>query len=394
MEFHDLIEVFEADVSEMNTDGAGNLVPLPPAYVSEIVGDDEDPRFATFVIESGWSKSKRLWSPELFGQVVSEINQAAYHEPLVGYMGHIAPNDDPYVFPEIQLRWVGAKMLQMGDKAKLAVKAYVLPGTKGKDYLKRGLVKTVSWRGKAAQIPFQEGDNKGVKITKFQIESIDLARPRSAGMSAKLVGALTSEMEQEENTVKPEEIAALQPNELRAHAPALVQSIEDEATTPLKSKISEMETAQAETTKVLDLIPSLKKALNLSDDTDEIGVVTAAVTALKAEGKKLRETVLDSVLAKKFKGGSDADRALVRRVLVGEMQERDLRLTGNEDQDEKTVSEMITEIVDGDASLKTVVSEMEAAPPAVQGRGSEQGGSHKEWKPGVSTSSVRVKSRA
>ena len=390
MQWDDLIEVFDADVSEMTADG-GNLVPLPAAYVSEITEGDDDPKFATYVIESGWSKSRRLWSPELFGKVVSEINQAAYTEPLVGYMGHIRPDDDPYTFPEIQMQWVGAKLLQTGEKAKLAVKAYVLPGTKAREYLgkKKPLVRTVSWRGKAAQVPFEQG----VKITDFQIESIDLARPRSAGMSAKLVGALTSEMEEGGNSVKPEEIAALQPNELRAHAPALVKGIEDEATAPLATKISEMENDQAEAKKALDLIPSLKKALGLDDATDEVGVIQAAVTALAAEGKKLRETVLDSVLAKRFKGGSDADRALVRRVLVGEMKDRDFKITGDEEKDEAAVSEMITEIVDADTSLKSVVSEMESAPPAPPSTERSRGG-EKKYEAGMSTSNVRVKSRA
>lgn len=385
----DLItEVFEADVSEMTVDG-GNLVTLPPAFVSEITEGDDDPRFATFVIESGWSKSKRLWSPELFGKVVSEINTAAATEPLVGYMGHIAPDDDPYVFPEIQLQWVGAKLLQAG---KMAVKAYVLPGTKARSYLgkKRPLVRTVSWRGKASQVPFE----RGVKITDFTIESIDLARPRSAGMSAKLVGALTSEQSEGGNQVKPEEIQALQPNELRAHAPALVTSIEDEAKKPLESKISEMETEAAAVKPTLDLIPDLKKLLKLDDDSDEVSVLKAAIEYFKSEGKKIRENVLDAVLAKRFKGGSEADKTLVRRIIVGEMDSRDVRVTGNKDEDEKTISEMVIAIVDGEPSLKELVSEMEQTPPAPPTTGHENGNEGGEWKPGFSTSNVRVKARA
>lgn len=388
MEWTDLIEVFETDVSEMTSDGAGNLVPLNQAFVAEIADGDDDPRFATFVIESGWSKSRRLWTPELFGKVVSEINSASMSEPLVGYLGHIKPDDHAYQFPEIQLRWCGAKLLQTGEKAKLAVKAYVLPDTKARDYLKRGLVRTVSWAGKAAQVPFE----KGVKITDFKIESIDLARPRSAGMSAKLVGALTSEMEERGNSVKPEEIAALQENEVRAHAPALVTTIETNAKKPLEEKISEMETTVAAAKPVIDLIPNLKKALGLSEDTDEVDVIRATLTHFKAEGKKLRDSVLDKVLEKRFKGGTDADRALVRRVLVGEMADRELLITGDAEKDEKAVSEMVNEIVDGDENLKTTISEMEAAPPAPSHNPPPQQG--EAWKPGTSTANVRVKTRA
>lgn len=383
----EILEAFDCDVSEITSDAASGMVPLSAELVQEVTQGDSDPKFATVVIESGWSKSKRLWGSEIFDSVAEQINSGG--EPIVGYLGHITPDADPYAFPEIQFQWLKARVQKAGDKAKIAVKGYVLPGTKGREYLERRLVRTFSWAGKAAQIPYDQG----VKVTQFQIKSIDLARPRSAGMSARLVGALTSEMEQEEK-VKPEEIAALQENELRAHNPALATAIETSAKKPLEDKISEMESETAKAKPALDLIPDLKKLLGLSDDTDEIGVVTATINHLKGEGKKLRETVLDSVLAKRFKGGSDADRALVRRVLVGEMANRDLKLAGDEEKDEKTVSEMITEIVDGDTSLKTVISEMDGAPPAVKDQGGSGGASTDDWKPGTSTSNVRVKSRA
>jgi hypothetical protein len=386
----EIFEAFDTDISEMTTDAVGGLVPLSPELVAEITEGDDDPRFATFVIESGWSKSKRYWGPELFGEVVSEISDAAQNEPIVGYLGHIKPEDDPYTFPEIQLQWAGAKLLQAGEKAKLAVKAYVLPGTKGRQYLgkKRPLVKTVSWRGKAALEPFQ----KGVRVAKFHIESIDLSRPRAAGMSAKLVGALTSEMEERSNEVKPEEIAALQANELRAHNPSLVESIETEARKPLETKVGEMEDEKKKADPVLGLIPKLRSALGLKDEADEITVLDAAISKIQSEAKSLRTSILDKVLEKRLKGGSDADRALVRRVLVGEMESRDVKLTGNSDEDEKAVSEMVTQIIDGDESLKTTVSEMEdapAAPPTTQ----RDSGTSPEWKPGMSTSNVRVKAR-
>jgi len=384
----EITEVFDA-VAEMSSDPAG-LVTISPDVLASVTDGDDDPRFATFVIESGWSKSKRYWGPELFSEIVNEIQGASGNEPIVGYMGHIKPEDDPYTFPEIQLQWVGAKLLQAGEKAKLAVKAYVLPGTKGRDYLRRGLVKTVSWRGKAAQEPYE----KGVRVRKFNIESIDLSRPRAAGMSARLVGALTSEMEEGGNSVKPEEIAALQENELRAHNSDLVKNIEAEARKPLEAQVAEMEGKDAKIKPALDLFPQLRSLLGLKEDADEISVVSAVVSKLKSEGKSLREGLIDKVLDKRFKGGSDSDRALVRRVLVGEMETRDVKLSGNSDEDEKTVSDNITQIIDGDENLKKSVSEMENAPPDPPGAGTgENGNSTTEWKPGTSTANVRVKAR-
>lgn len=385
MDVEEIQEVFES-VAEMSSDAAGGLVPLRPELVSEITQGDDDPRFATFVIESGWSKSGRYWGPELFEGVASEISQSATTEPVVGYLGHIKDDDDGFAFPEIQLQWAGAKLIRAGDKAKLAVKAYVLPGTKARDYMRRGLVKTVSWRGKMLGIPHE----KGVKVKEFQIESIDLSRPRKAGMSARMVGALTSEMEERSEKVKTEEIAALTENELRAHAPHLVTAIEDGAKAPLTSKVSEMETAAEAAKPTLALLPQLREILGLKDDADDVTVVQSAISKIKSEAKTLRESILDSVLSKRFKDADKGDVALLRRVLVGEM--ADVEITGDGEKDEKAISEHITKVIDGDTDLKATVSEMEGAAPDLPGTTND--GKHTtKYEIGTNTGHVRVKAR-
>jgi hypothetical protein len=380
----DLItEVFES-VVEMTTDPAA-IVPISPEIIARVTEGDENPRFATFVIESGWSKSKRYWGPELFGTVAAEMNGSANAEPIVGYMGHIREEDDPYVFPEIQLQWLGAKLTNVGDKARLAVKAYVLPGTKGHDYLKRGIVKTVSWRGKVAQERFEHG----VKIKAFQIESIDLARPRSAGMSAAMVGGLTSEMEGGED-LKPEEIAALSENEIRAHNPTLVLTIETAVKTPLETQVSEMSADAAAAKPTLDLIPDFRKLLGLADDVDDLTVIGKALESLRESGKTMRDTILNSVLGKKFQ--DDGTRSLVQRLIVSEMDDvRNFKATGSTEADERTISEMVNTFIDKDESLKSQVSEMEgapASPPSVERSRNGQ----RELKVGMTTSRIRVRS--
>jgi len=380
----DLItEVFES-VVEMTTDPAA-IVPLSPEIVARVTEGDDDPRFATFVIESGWSKSKRFWGPELFNNVAAEMNGTANAEPIVGYMGHIREEDDPYVFPEIQLQWLGAKLTQFGDKAKLAVKAYVLPGTKGREYLGRGIVKTVSWRGKVAQERFEHG----VKIKAFQIESIDLARPRSAGMNAAMVGGLTSEMEGG-NDLKPEEIAALSENEIRAHNPALVLTIETAVKTPLETKVSEMEGDAAAVKPTLDLIPDFRKLLGLSDDVDDLTVIGKALEAIRESGKTMRDTILNSVLGKKFQ--DEGTRSLVQRLIVSEMDDvRNFKATGDTAADERVVSEMVNSFIDKDESLKSQVSEMEGTPASPPGVERSRNG-QRELKVGMTTQRIRVRS--
>jgi hypothetical protein len=390
MEFQEVTEQFDSIATEMSVD-PGGTVPLSRDVIERVTEGDDDPRFATFVIESGWSKSKRYWGPELFNQVAAEMNSAVNGEPIVGYMGHIKDDDDGFAFPDIQLQWLGAKLTQTGDKARLAVKAYVLPGTKGRDYLRRGLVKTVSWRGKIAAEMFQQG----VRVKEFHIESIDLSRPRKAGMSARMVGALTSEMENDEgrNTVKPDEIAALQANELRAHNPVLVKAIEDDVRGPLETKVNEMTTEADAVKPTLDLIPDLRKLLKLDDNAEPLAVISATITHLREAGKDLRDSVLNKVLEKKLKGGEEKDRALVRRVIVGEMRDRDITLTGDADKDEKAVTEMVNEVISGSDDLKEIVSEMEDTPPAVSSTGSQdRSGKTRELKPGTTTANLRVRS--
>jgi hypothetical protein len=387
-----ITEIFEPVevVMEMTAD-QGRLVPLAPEFLQSVIGNDAEPIFGTYVIESGWSKSKRFWGPELFGGVASEINTAATTEPIVGYLGHIKPDNDPYEFPPIQLQWVGAKLLQAGEKAKLAVKAYFLPGTQARDYAKRRLAKAVSWRGKIAQERFEQG----VRVKAFHIESIDLARPRSAGMSAQLV-ALTSEMDEGRNDeVKPEEIAALSANELRAHNSTLVTSIETEARQPLETKVGEMESAEAAIKPTLDLIPDLRKLLGMKDDAEPLAVLSAAISQLRETGKTLRDSVLDTVLGKKLKGGDEADRKLVRKLIVGEMRGRDFTLTGDSAKDEKTVEEMVNEIINSDDDLKATVSEMEGAPvsPPVSSNDDNRN-SAQEVKAGYKSKGLRVRAKA
>jgi len=386
MEFQDITEDFTITVGEMGD--AGGMVPLDSNFVAQVTEGDDDPKFATYVIESGWSKSKRFWGPELFGQVASEISSAATTEPIVGYMGHIRPEDDPYSFPEIQLQWVGAKMLSVGDKARLAVKAYVLPGTKAREYARRKFIQTVSWRGKVAQEPFE----KGVRIKEFQIESIDLSRPRAAGMSARMVGALSSEMETGGSEVKTEEIAALTANDLRAHNPALVKSIEDEAKKPLETKVSEMETTADEIKPTLDLIPQLRMLLGMDESAEPVNVISAAVAELRKAGKSLRASVLATVLDKKLKGGEERDRKLVTRLIAGEMASREVKLTGDAEKDEETVSKLVGEIIDSSTDLKSIVSEMESTPPSIT-NSPKPDGSKTDYKPGTVTSNIRVKER-
>jgi hypothetical protein len=208
------------------------------------------------------------------------------------------------------------------------------------------------------------------------------------------VGPLTSEMDTEGgNTVKPEEIAALSENEIRAHNPGLVTAIETAARTPLDTKVSEM-TAEAEEVKpVLNLLPQFKKLLGLDEGTDDLNTVQAVITHLRAHGKTLRDSILSAVLEKRLTGGAEKDRKLIHTLIASEMRDREIVLTGDAEKDEKTVSEMVNSIIDSRDELKEIVSEMEEAPPAPpSGTGGDRTGKPRELKAGFKNSSIRVRS--
>jgi hypothetical protein len=211
-------------------------------------------------------------------------------------------------------------------------------------------------------------------------------------MSARLV-ALTSEMDTEgRKEVKPEEILALQPNELRAHNPGLVKTIEDEVRAPLDTKIGEMTTEATAVQPTLDLIPDLRKALKLNDDTDTVDVIKAAVSHLRQAGTDLRDAVLAKVLDKKLKGEDEKSRNLVRRIIMSEMKTREVTLSGDEAKDEAAVSEMVNEIISSSDDLKQIVSEMEDTPASLPSSSTERSGQARTLKAGDKTSNLRVRS--
>jgi hypothetical protein len=347
--FEPIYDSFDATVVSEMAQGAQVLLPLDPETVARVTEGDNDPKFATFLIESGWSKQRNYWGPEVFESVQEQINNAT--EPIVGYLGHIPPEQDGFAFPDIQLQWLKSKLQISQDKVKMLVKAYVLPETRGRDYLKRGLVRSVSWRGDCLKKPIQGG----VAIKDFALESIDLSRPRKAGMQAALVGGLTSEMEEGRQDVKPDEIGALTANELRAHNPTLVTAIEDEAKKPLEEKVSEQATTIEAAKPELDLIPEIRKLLGMAEDGDILDVLGQTMTQLKEAGRTAKDAILDKVIRRKFKDEGTAK--LVKRLIASEMDGIDL--SGDVEKDEEAISTKVNEMVDNDADLKEMVSEME-----------------------------------
>jgi tRNA(Ser,Leu) C12 N-acetylase TAN1 len=344
METVDLQDIFTGQVVTEMATGVNTLVPLNPELVESITQGDDDPVFAVYEIESGWSNNKRYWPPEALASIAEQVNNA--NDPVVGYRGHVPADQDGHLFPEIGVHWLKAVTQVSQDKVKLFIKGYALPGTSARQYIKRKLAKTVSVSGKALLRPIQGG----VAVREFDLESIDLARPRSAGMRTKLV-SVTQEME---NDVKPEEIAALQLNELRAHNPTLVKTIEDGATKPYQDRVAEMDKSEGEAKANVDLLAEIRKTLGVDEDADLLEALGNSMTKIKESAKLIRQKIIDEVLEKKFK--NEKTRGLVQRVLVTEM-ESELSDSMTDDEMKTKVTEMVEKAVEEDETLKSFLSE-------------------------------------
>jgi hypothetical protein len=269
----------------------------------------------------------------------------------------------------------------------LLVKAYLLPGTKAREYAERGLKVPISIRGACDQRPIKGG----VEVQNFELESIDMARPRKAGMGGKPL-ALASEMEGG-NEVDEKEIRALTLEQLSTHNPLLVEKIQTDATSDLKTKVSEMEGKQEEADKNTTLITKLREALGIDENADLLEVVGATLKELKASSVKVREGILETVLAKRFK--DDKDRKLVRRILASEMQTDEFP-DGEDDEAKLKITEMVNKAIDEDDDLKAMASEMEDTGGTNAGGGdtgdkTRRSNGKRELKPGYSDDRISVR---
>jgi len=393
MDYIEISDEFDVTVTEMDAraDSASSLVRLDADTVARVSDGDDDPKFATFIIESGKSKNGRVWNPEIFESVVEQINTSG---DVVGYLGHIKPGDEGHVFPTVQLQWLKARLNVTSDRCQMLAKAYVLPSSTGavaRDYIRRGFVKTVSWAGMAKSRPTTRGE----EISEFQLESIDLARPRTAGMKTALVGGLTSEQSTGGSEVKPDEIAALQENELRAHNPTLATAIEDGAKGPVLKDLETVKTELESSKANADLVTQIRTALKLDENADVMEALGSLITKAKEVAKGARTKYLDDILKRKFK--DDATRNLVRRMLVTEMETGSLVTEmskiddeENEGKAQKETEEVIDNFIDKDPDLKRMVSEMSGSAGASFGGGNgDKGGTKIE--PGYENDLISVR---
>jgi uncharacterized coiled-coil protein SlyX len=330
----------ESKVAEMGPlDSATIDIPVDATLLEKIKAKDSDPHFVTVEIESGLSKNKLNWRPEMLRRIAEMVNT----QRPVGYLGHIPQDDRGHSLPPPQTLWVGAKVANKNGKTILYIKGY--NHTKEiRDYVDLGLVDAVSISGNSTQRPSMGG----YEVIDFTLESIDWARKGKNAMPSRVV-TVTAEMEGG-TVVDGKDIAAISEAELRQHNPTLVELLASKDGAGLKDKVTEMEA-------------TIEKQKGFSDLVNEIA------TRLKVEPDKILEN-LDELISK-MKGAKASDvknyitqiiekqvktargQKLVSR-LVGEMED----ITELTDDTKKEIEKRVTESIESDDDIKAIVGEM------------------------------------
>jgi hypothetical protein len=354
---------FDAVYSEMATD-AGEIVQLDPARVQQLIDatSDQSPQFPILRVEGGTSGNGNHWSDEILRDVAEQINR----EEPVAYLGHIKPEDDGYAFPEPQTIWLKAVTRDEAGKTVLYVKGYNFPQAKIREYLRTGVTRVASWRGKANG-PVMGGVRY---IKQFKLESFDWSRKGKQGMSAHVV-ALATEMEGSEQDV---EIGKLTLAELQAGNPSLVDLIKGEGKKEAEATISEMEPKVEAAGQADETFKKLRDVLGIDDSVDIVQAVGDVVEKVENTATTtLREKIAD-IVGGKVKGDR-ARSAVMRLVPVSEME-------GKSDDD---LAKSVEELFDTDEDIKAIVSEMEGGAGPLTNSGNDNGKGNQVGKSGMIT---------
>ncbi len=342
----------EFDAVEMVGDPAVTIK-LNKRRVDELleIYEDTDPQFPILRVRAGSvSKNGNHWPESILQDVAEQINN---NEP-VGYLGHISPSDMGFAFPEPQTLWLGAKVIESEGKPTLFVKGYNIPGQTARRHVKSGLIKTASWRGRA----LGKIVNKTKMIESFILESIDWARPGTAGMDARVV-AVTSEMEGSE---KEMDWATVTLDDIEKNNPSLFLLLEQRVAEKNKTAVQEMEDKVKkadEAVTIMDQLCSVLKIEKVGDALDRVGELMEKVDEL---GKTEVKQALTALLQRKFKN-ANTQKAISRFIPITEMV----------DKDEAEMEKFIDNLVDTDDDVKSIVTEMEesGARPPLRNQGGE-----------------------
>jgi len=218
-------------IAEMSDVPDGFKIDVPIAQgvdIKKLTKGDKDPLFVTVeALNSQVSKNGRFYSDKVIKQIEKQINT----DRPDAYLGHLKADELSTKHPEAQTIWVGATIKNVGGKNRLFVKGYVLPYAKKlKSYLRAakaaGKQIAVSIFGKGKEI-FNKTLN-AFEVSEFQLESLDWARPGSAGIATLGLFNLTAEMSDNTSNKKVDFWKKLSVKQIEKNRPDLILEMVEE----------------------------------------------------------------------------------------------------------------------------------------------------------------------
>lgn len=360
--------LLETRIGEMGGVDIAPTIPMNPVKLDKIKSKDDDPKFVVVEIESGVSGNRRNWKPEILRKIVEDCNK----KNPGGHLGHpflVDPKTYDAGFPKPEVIWLGASYEDKGaGKATAKFKGYVLKGSSAREYLELGLIDGVSVFGDSKMKPTRDGYD----VMDFTLETIDFARQGTSGMKSRVVSLAGEQSTRGGNVVDAKDIAALSEDEIRTHAPLLVQEIERKAVDPLNQKIGESVAAAEALKPDMELLENIKTALKLSDGENPLEKVTALIEKIENVSATQIKDFIKEMIGKKAK--STRAQELVNR-LVGEMHtEYDGVL---DDELKAKIEADFTAKIEGDDLIKSVIGEMSPGDERGRGAGATLGGRSK-----------------
>ncbi len=238
--------LMDAGIQEMDSTISDELVPIDKEVIKRISEGDDNPLFITMqILSEGVSKNRRNYTPELVQQVADSINEKRPN----GYQGHLTSEERKTKAPDPLVMWLGAVTKEENGKKVVYARGYVMPDEKKfRTYLRKAKA-----LGKNVAMSIQGTAEKAVYNAKaaaydlqgFVLDSVDFAREGSEGVPNNGTLILASEMFDEDKSNKGEnavdKIDVLKNatvSEMREYNPSLVSELEASATN--EQLVSEM----------------------------------------------------------------------------------------------------------------------------------------------------------
>lgn len=116
--------------------------------------------------------------------------------------------------------------------------------------------------------------------------------------------------------MEPKDIAALQVDEIKTHAPLLFAAIRDEGKSEVQTLVGEQTTLVAELQPQAEMLVAIKQALKLADGENPVEKVTNLLKQIEDASASEIKSFIKELVAKKVK--TERGQALLHR-LIGEM---------------------------------------------------------------------------